>query len=509
MRAFSRCSLLLLSVTALAGAGCSSTARRTVVDHNVEAPPRKAEALTANESGAGESDKERAASLQPVSQQNRSAALAAHVPGSTDEQTRGLEVAAAFQADEGSSPDGITLAALEQLALQNNPAIDQLSATAARARGLQWQVGLRPNPSVGYFGDEIGNEGAGGLNGAFVSQTFVRGDKLQWSQEVLRHDVDAALWQVDVQRRRVLTDVRVQFYAALVAQERLRLAREFREVAYKGVQVSEDRVRAKLGARPDVLQSQIQLNEVELLIQQAEFAYDAAWNELTATIGLPALARETLAGDLEAPVIDRDAQALYQQILSTSPLLAAASARVNRARANIQRQQVQPIPNLNAQVGAGHDDATGDAFANVQLSLPLPLHNKNGGNISAAHAEYCAAVQNVERIRMQMRRDLARVMREYNIASVTVQRYRDAILPQARESLELILEAQQAGQYDFLRVLTARRQFFDANLAYVAALGELAQSNARLDGLLLAGGLENVPVDDVNDDLRSQALSGQ
>ena len=404
---------------------------------------------------------------------------------------------------------GLTLEAIEQLAFANNPAIQQASSASARAGGIRTQVGLKPNPTVGYFGQEIGNEGAGGQHGAFVSQTFVRGDKLAWNREVIGHDVNAMNWQVETQRQRVRTDIQLAFYDALAAQKRLQLASEFRNVAKEGVTVSEERVDAKVGTRTDVLQSEIQLNEVDLSIAQAQFESSAALNELAALAGVSSLGTTTLIGDLDAAFGARDAEAEFSQIVAMSPQLAAAQARVDRARANLQRQKVQPISNITAQLGVGGDAATGNAFTNLQLSLPVPIHNKNQGNIRAALAESCAATQNVQRLRQSIRRDLARVMQEYHIADATVRQYRDSILPKADETLQLIKEAQEAGEFDFLRVLTARRSYFDANLKYVAALGQLAQANAKIDGLLLSGGLSNVVTYGVGDGLRGQALSGE
>ena len=72
-----------------------------------------------------------------------------------------------------------------------------------------------------------------------------------------------------------------------------------------------------------------------------------------------------------------------------------------------------------------------------------------------------------------------------------------------------MMEARYSCEFDFLRVLTARRAYFDANLKYVAAMGRLAHANAKIDGLLLTGGLSNVVTYGVGDDLRGQALSGQ
>ena len=81
---------------------------------------------------------------------------------------------------------------------------------------------------------------------------------------------------METQRKRLCTDIRLAFYQALAAQKRLEWSREFRMVAKKGVTISEEQVKAAVGMRPDLLQSEIQLNEVDLAIQQTEFEYSAA-----------------------------------------------------------------------------------------------------------------------------------------------------------------------------------------------------------------------------------------
>ncbi len=404
--------------------------------------------------------------------------------------------------------NGLTLEAIEQMALANNPAIQQASAAAARAGGIRNQVGLKPNPLVGYNGAQIADAGTD-QHSFFFEQTFIRGDKLAWNQQVIGHDVNAMNWLVETQRQRLLTDVRLAFYEALAAQKRLDLSREFRTVAEKGVSISEERIKANVGTQPDVLQSEIQLNEVELAIQQAEFDYSAALNELTALAGVSDLGQSPLVGELSTVDTTRSVEDAFAQIVSSSPLLSAAQARVDGARANLQRQRAQPTKNVTTHVGAGVDNGTDQGFVNLQLSVPLNVHNQNQGNIQAAHAEYCEATQNVERIRMSIRRDLARVMREYQVADATVQRYEIVILPKAQQALEIMQEAREAGEFDFLRVLTARRAYFDANIKYVVAAGQLAQANAKIDGLLLTGGLSNVESYDVDDGLRDQALNGQ
>lgn len=410
---------------------------------------------------------------------------------------------------EFADTPGMTLTYLEELAIANSPSLRAVSAAASEAAGVRTQVALKPNPTAGYFGEEIGNEGSGGLQGAYVSQTIVTADKLQLNQDVLDQDVRRLMWDVEAQRYRVLTDVRQRFYDALSAQRRLELALEFHEVAEKGVEIARQRFDALEGARPDILQSEIQLNEVGLIAQQAQLDFEGAWNELTAVIGVPQMEPTHLAGTLPVDASARDMESTYQQLLSASPELQSAYALVQRARANMCRQDVQAIPNVLTQLGFGHDNATGDEFATVQLGIPLPIHNRNQGNVAAAHAEYSRATHEVQRVQLNLRARLARAMRDYSLAQAAVSRYREEILPRAEENLRLSEEAHLAGEFDFLRVLVARREFFDANLKYVAAQAELAKSSAVLDGQLLSGGLSETPDFQGGAGLRGQALSGQ
>ena len=83
------------------------------------------------------------------------------------------------------------------------------------------------------------------------------GDKLRKNQSVLNQEIQSQLWEVETQRKRVLTDVRQRFYEALAAQRRKELAIAFETVAEKGVGVAESRMRAKEGTRPEVLQAEL------------------------------------------------------------------------------------------------------------------------------------------------------------------------------------------------------------------------------------------------------------
>ena len=416
----------------------------------------------------------------------------------------------AHNAQSSSSTESVrwSLAALEATALQQNPAILQASASAQKAFGYRNQVGRKPNPILGYQGQQLADAGTD-QHLAYIEQDIVMGDKLRKNQSVLNQEIQSQLWEVETQRKRVLTDVRQRFYEALAAQRRKELAIAFETVAEKGVGVAESRMRAKEGTRPEVLQAEIQLKEVQLQRRNADAAFRGSWTQLMAVSGMPNLEPGTLDGKLSVATADRDWNAIQGQILSSSPELQGARARCARARANLDRQQAQAIPNLSLMLGAGHDNGTGSGMINTQLSLPVPIHNKNQGNIAAAHAEFCRASQDIRRTENAIQSRFAEARSHFEVSAATVLQYEQEILPRAQETLELTESAYVVGEFDFLQVLIVRRTYFDSNIAYVAAQVDLARAAAMIDGYVLSGGLESTRDTDFDSALRDQSLSGQ
>lgn len=407
-----------------------------------------------------------------------------------------------------NSASGMTLAEFETLALENNPAIRELAATTQKADGFRSQVGFFPNPTVGYQGMQIADRGTD-QHTAFIEQEFVRGDKLALNRQVLNETLRVQLAELETQKLRVVTDIRIRFYEALGAQRRMELISEFRTVVEKARQLAQLRADASEGSRIDVLQAKIQKNEIDLALQQAQVAYDSAWRELAAVVGISGLTSPRIEGELPCQIESLDWESLASETVATSPEYEAAQLRICRAQANLLRQGVQAIPNVTAQVAAGVDNGTGSGMLNLQLGTPIPVFNQNQGNIAAARAEHCRAVHESQRIENAIKARLAAVSREYDSALAAIRQYADEILPSAKESLELAEIAYQAGETSFIQVLVARRTYFDSNLLNVTARAQLAQAKAKIDGKVLTGGLDPVSDQSGDDSLRGFTFSQQ
>jgi len=413
----------------------------------------------------------------------------------------------AFQSEEAGK-HVMTLADFESLALSSNPTIAELSATTQKAAGYRTQVGLRANPTIGYSGMQLADEGTDQHVG-FISQTIVTGDKLQLNRQVLNESLRAQLFHLESQKYRVATDLRVKFYDALAAQRRVKLIQDFRSVVDKGLELAELRKKAQEGSQLDIVQAKVQKNEIELALQQAEISFAAAWRELAAIVGRPDMQAVELSGVLPEDEDPMDWAAIASTMIGSSPEYQAAQARVSQAMANIRRQCAQPIPNLDLQLGAGVDNATDSGMLNVQVGAPIPVFNRNQGNIAAARAELQRASREVERIENSIKARLAAVSRDYDSSLAAVNKYTRDILPNARQGLELADAAYDVGETSFVQVLVARKSYFDTNLQFIASQTLLAQARARLDGYVLSGSLDPVEDNSGDDSLRGLTFSQQ
>ena len=421
-----------------------------------------------------------------------------------------FEVVPQFTLSSDVGNEGVlyTLADFEQIALTNNPSLAALNSLTQKASGLRQQVGARPNPTLGYFGQQLADRGTD-QQGFFVEQEFVRGDKLALNRAVLNHTLAAQRWESETQKYRILTDVRMLYFETAAAQQQLDAIQKFEEVSKRGVEVALERKKADEGSLVEVLQSKTLNSEVALAGERATAAYRGAWRNLAAIAGLPDSRPTQLSPDFGDIQSSPDWGATYQQILLQSPERAVAQALVCEKVSILRREQVQRTPNLETQFGAGYDNGTNSGMINVQVGAPIPVFNKNTGNIAAAQADYTRAVENVKRIEQSIQARLARAAQEFESYLASVQKYESEILPQVKESLQLSEEAYKAGELDFLQVLIVRKSYFESNLQFIQSRAQLAQANAKIEGLLLTGGLD-APQDYTNgDSLRGQSFGGQ
>lgn len=377
------------------------------------------------------------------------------------------------------------------MAMSGHPAIDAINAKIRGLQGERLQAGLAPNPALQYNGDEIGNEDSGGLHSLALTQTHVTANKLYRSRAVVSAKIAAAQAELEVTRQRVITDVRSAFTSAVVAQRRLAIVGQLREVAGRTLRSVEVMVNAEEVSRIALLQAQTELQEAELAVENADVLLTAARGGLRAVVGNGDFEGVLFRGDLDAMTAEIDLDTIRQDLQHTSPQIAQRIAQIDQARRALTLACAQATPNFSTQVGVGYDTATDDTFAALQLSVPLPIRNRNQGNVHAARAAITAADAQLRRTELRLDQQLATTYGVFQAARQRSQRIGTAIIPRSQETLALSQEAFEAGESSYLQLLTVQRSLFRSRLRQLEATAEAAVAAAKINGYLLTGSLTN------------------
>jgi cobalt-zinc-cadmium efflux system outer membrane protein len=393
----------------------------------------------------------------------------------------------------------LTLADLEQMALQGNPTLVQAAANVQAAQGRAVQAGLYPNPTVGWNAEQLGLRGKAALgeqNGIFIDQTIVTAGKLRLSQARFAQETAQAEAQAQAQQYRVVNGVRVRFYQLLAMQRLLDVRADLLKVAQDAVTTTEELTNVGAANKADLLQAEIEAQQEKVALENARALFRAAWEQLAAFVGKPCLPLGRLQGDLEAIESLPDACATLAHLLEASPEMQVARAGIARGQYVLRREQVEPIPNVQFRVSSGYDfepDVGRLVTTTVNLGVRLPVFDKNQGNIQAAQGELVHAQAELGRVELSLRQRLARQYARYCTALAVVENDRRTSLPKAREAYELYLESFQRRRAAWPQVLVAQRTYFQISVDYVEALEQLRRAEVAILGLLLVDGLEEPP----------------
>lgn len=389
-----------------------------------------------------------------------------------------------------AGPAPLSLDELENLAVSNNPTIKAAEALVIQQQGLLRQLTRYPNPTVGWVQSTPSQRSQGATQGAFISQDIVTAGKLRVAGAAERVDVEWRRWQLQAQIGRVLNDVRMRYYEVLGAQEAAQAATELERLASADLADLRKLLEAKQASRPDVLQAEIHLAAVRASLQDAKLRHRAAWQQLANLAGVPQLQPALLPNRQEPEIPQLDWDASLERLLGESPVLRAQATQVREAELELELQRRLVVPNLNVQTVLQRDYVKNFNQVSTLVSAPIPLWNRNRGNILNAEGTLRLQKQEYERLRLALADQLASSFQQYLSARNQLDYLRE-ILPRTEENVRLTIQAFKAGQsgFDFLRVRDAEDTYLRTKTSYINALTSLRKVATEIAGLELTGGL--------------------
>jgi len=171
----------------------------------------------------------------------------------------------------------------------------------------------------------------------------------------------------------------------------------------------------------------------------------------------------------------------------------AARQKIRHDQLQLEREQVEPIPNILVDARVGRNVEAGDTTAGVSIGLPIPLFDRNQGTIQQAQADLTRAQAEARRLELELQTRMAAEYRSYLSAWQRVEEYQTTMLPKSKEATDLLRQSYQDRRAPWVDVIASERLNMTLEAEYVESLKTYHQTDIAIRGMLLSGGLTEAP----------------
>ncbi len=387
-------------------------------------------------------------------------------------------------------PEALGLEQVVQLVLTRNPRVKSGEASIQAAGGRERQAAARPNPELEF---EIEDIGLGGSGDAFedsvytirASQTLELGGKRTNRMQVAAHGTALARAELEGTRAELVAETRDRFSDVLIAEAQLEAAKAAHGIAGKVQNTVTERVHSGKVSPVALPKSALELASRQLDLQRAEGALVAAKASLGALWDAEPSDSASLriVGDLrKLPTLPPLAD--LRERLPENPAWLQGEARQRLADAAIAQERAAATPDLTVSTAIVHERAGGEESVEFGIGIPLPLFDRNTGNIEAAVAEAEQARQEQRATQLALRTELAQQWQEAKTALAEANMIGNTMLPAAEQAFQSAEEAYRSGKLEYLDMLDAQQTLADIRAQHIEALAEAHRSVTDLERLI-------------------------
>lgn len=395
-------------------------------------------------------------------------------------------------------PGSLTLEQVIEEALSRNLRLlaERFNLSIGEARILQAR--LKPNPVLsigGNYLDVFGSDfnparsaaGPTEVN-ARIDYLLERGRKRQ--ERVAVAEAAKAVAQLDLLNttRNLILDVQNGFTEVLLARANLEVVRASLEAFNRIVAINRTRVESGDLAKVELVRSELAALQFQNQVRQAELRLRVAKNRLQALMGRTLLAPDfEVVGEFRRDRLLLDQQQILAAALAARPDLEALRRDQARSQADIRLQLAQA--KVDYSLGAGYNRqlnvGTGQRGDSIGLffSLPLPVYNRNQGEIERARQEQAQILARIRQLEQEIAAEVANAYQQYATAKTLLETIETGMLEQAKRVREVIDFSYRRGEATFVELLDAQRTFNETIQALNEAEAEYARSLFLIDAI--------------------------
>ncbi len=384
--------------------------------------------------------------------------------------------------------ESLTLSAALREALASHPRLEISSARIDSAEGQLRQSATRPNPLFIYQSENLRAWQSPAYrywqdsdHFFYLQQTLETASKRARRQDVARIVKDRAELEREMTAWQIAAQVRVAYWDAAATARVAKLYRQVGENYRETVAYHETRFREGAIAEGDLIRVQLEASRLALAGNSAVLDAEQARIRLQREMGRRNFTDLELSDVLEGGALLSN-QHSVQDAFRQRPEMKLALKIGELTGVQTRLQQSLATPNVEGIFG--YKRASGFDTLVVGVQVPLPVFNRNLGNIESSVAEQRAAYSAIRSTAALIAAEYEAVQRELTLRESQLGQAVTPLVERARENARVAEAAYRLGGTDILRLLDAQRQQLDAERLVIDAWAGFRQARAHLDTVL-------------------------
>lgn len=384
-------------------------------------------------------------------------------------------------------PEGpLSLDTALTLTLQTNAEVSVATRELDAVQATVTQAGVLPNPELQTLAEDRQRNTR--TTTVQINQRISLSGKRSARIRAAERSRDIASSDLTATKADIRAGLIAAFFDVLIAQERLRLAQASAELAKRGTSVAAKRVAAGKVSPVEETKARVAEAGVKVELAQAASELRSMRQRLTAYWGNPSPRFDAAIGEANELPAAGNLDDVVQRLDST-PDMRRATLELERRRALTDVERSSRIPDVTLSLGAKRDEQLGRNLAIVGFSIPIPLFDRNQGNLGEAIARQDKARDELAVTRVRVQGDVMRAWEQLDMARNEALVLESEVLPGAQSALDAATTGFEYGKFAFLDVLDAQRTLFQARAQYLRALSTAHRARAQLDSILGSGAI--------------------
>jgi cobalt-zinc-cadmium efflux system outer membrane protein len=314
-----------------------------------------------------------------------------------------------------------------------------------------------------------------------INQLFEIGGKRRNRKASAQAGFEGVKAQLFDVRRTLDVAVAKAYVAAAQAEENVRVLLQSAGTLREEAKIAEVRLRAGEISNADKSQIEITAEQFELNAQSAMSAAAQARVALEVLLGVPRPNGDCELSDRLEMLCAATAPRNTNSVGTWRADVVAAEAALRKTEADLRLQKAMRVPDPTVLAQYEHQPPDTPNTVGFGVSFPVPLWNRNRGNILAAEAAREQARLAYEKSKAEAVADIAVARLAYEDALKRWRSYGESIRPKSEQIRQTMAYAYQKGGASLLDLLVAERNDNDIRLAAAQAASDTVSAAAAFN----------------------------